>query len=392
MFDMSNGRRAAIQGLAWDHPRAIGPLRATAADWQIQAGVQVDWHARSLQEFADQPLEDVVERYDLVVFDHPHVGLVAEEGLLAPLDAYLDAAFLDEQAAASVGASHRSYQWKGHQWGLAIDAAGHVSAYRPDLLAVLGVGVPATWDDVLALAQLARERGWAIGLPAIPVDCLMSFLSLCANAGAEPFASPDVAVERAVGLQALTRLRALFDVAHPSAGDENPIAVLDRMAAGSQVPYCPLLFGYSNYARAGFRENVIRFAPLPSCGHGRVGGILGGAGIGVSASSPNATAAAAYAGYIATGSVQRGTYVTAGGQPGHRSAWTDRTANALTHGFFSDTLAALDSAYLRPRDRRFVAVQTRGGELLHDFLVGAERDPDAVLDALDALHRDAALA
>lgn len=387
MFGMSNAHGTGLRGLAWDHPRAISPLRATAAEWQPQAGVPVEWQARSLQEFADQPLEDVVDDFDLVVFDHPHVGLVADEGLLAPFDEHLDPAFLAEQAAGSVGASHRSYEWRGHQWGLAIDAAGHVSAYRPDLLEALGVDVPATWEDVLALAKLARERGASIALPAIPVDCMMSFLSLCANSGADPFGSPGAAVERAAGLRALESLRALFDQAHPAGRAENPIAVLDRMASGADVAYCPLLFGYSNYARDGFRDHVVRFAPLPSAGHGHIGGILGGAGIGVSARSRNVEAATAYAAYVASPAVQRGGYVIAGGQPGHRAAWTDPAANALTHGFFSDTLGALDAAYLRPRDRGFVAVQARGGELLHEFLVGEGGDPDGVLDALDALHR-----
>src|SRR6476660_8889410 len=141
MFDLSNARAPHLRGLAWDHPRAIAPLRATAAQWQLQTGVTVAWEARSLQAFADQPLEDVVEQYDLVVFDHPHVGVVAEHGLLVPLDAHVDPGFLEDQATGSVGASHRSYEWHGRQWGLAIDAAGHVSAYRPDLLDDLGVGI-----------------------------------------------------------------------------------------------------------------------------------------------------------------------------------------------------------------------------------------------------------
>ena len=162
--------------------------------------------------------------------------------------------------------------------------------------------------------------------------------------------------------------------------------MLDRMATGQQVAYCPLLFGYSNYGRVGFRNNVVRFAPLPG-GDGRVGGILGGAGIGVSSASRNVPAACAYAAYVADPAVQRGTYVLAGGQPGHRAAWTDPPVNALTHGFFSDTLAALDASYMRPRDPGWLAVQNRGGQLIHEFLVSGDRDRDALLDALDALHR-----
>jgi multiple sugar transport system substrate-binding protein len=389
MFEKAN---AVLHGLAWDHPRAIAPLRATAAEWRARSGVEVVWHARTLQEFADQPLEDVVERCDLVVFDHPHVGVVAEQELLVPLDAHLAPELLAEQAAGSVGPSHASYEWEGRQWGLAIDGAGHVSAYRPDLLEDLGIGVPDTWDDVIACAHLARERGVAIALPAIPVDCLMSFLSLCANAGAQPFAAPEVAVEREVGRAALERLGELFDLVHPSARDENPIAVLERMAGGDGVPYCPLLFGYSNYARDGFREHLVRFAPIPSGGAGHAGGILGGAGIGVSARSAHLTEAVAYAAHLASPAVQRGTYVTSGGQPAHRAAWTDAAADELTHGFFSGTLPALDAAYLRPRHPRFVEVQTRGGELLRKFLVDRDRDADGVLDELDALHRAAGVA
>ena len=52
----------------------------------------------------------------------------AATGCLSPLDELIEAPFLADQAANSVGPSHRSYSYGGHQWALATDAAGHMSA------------------------------------------------------------------------------------------------------------------------------------------------------------------------------------------------------------------------------------------------------------------------
>ena len=100
----------------------------------VQPEVRIVWDTRSLQAFADFPVQKLAESYDLLVIDHPFVGFAAADGCLL-LDEHIDAAVLTDQAANSVGPSHRSYIYGGHQWALATDAAGHVSAYRPDLLA-----------------------------------------------------------------------------------------------------------------------------------------------------------------------------------------------------------------------------------------------------------------
>jgi multiple sugar transport system substrate-binding protein len=79
-------------------------------------------------------------------------------------------------------------------------------------------------------------------------------------------------------------------------------------------------------------------------------------------------------------------YLEGGGQPGHRSAWTDDAANQATGGFFRDTLDAVDASYLRPRYDGFLAFQDEAGGLVHRFLRTGE-DADGVLDALDASYR-----
>ena len=93
-----------------------------------------------------------------------------------------------------------------------------------------------------------------------------------------------------------------------------------------------------------------------------------------------------YACFTAEPTTQRTTYAEAGGQPGHRSAWTDPSVNASSSSFFADTLAALDAAYLRPRYDGVLGFQEAGGDLIHAWLrEGA--DTGAVLDDLDARYR-----
>ena len=112
----------------------------------------------------------------------------------------------------------------------------------------------------------------------------------------------------------------------------------------------------------------------------------GGAGLAVSAARPNVDEAIDYARFTADPRIQRTTYVEGGGQPGHRSAWTDAAVNAASSGFFADTLAALDAAYLRPRYDGIVGFQDSGGELITGWLRDGG-DAGAILGLLDARYR-----
>ena len=131
---MPDDRGVELRGITWDHERGRDPLLATAARFESERGIRVAWEVRSLQGFADASIPELAETYDLLVLDHPHIGEIVASGALLALDDVLDAAFVADQALNSVGPSHASYEWDGHLWALAIDAAGHVSAYRPDLL------------------------------------------------------------------------------------------------------------------------------------------------------------------------------------------------------------------------------------------------------------------
>jgi multiple sugar transport system substrate-binding protein len=376
-----------LRGTTWDHPRGWGGVRAAAEAFaSIHPDVRVRWDVRSLQAFADQPVEQLAEGSDLIVLDHPAIGQAVARGALVPLDEQLDDDFLEEQATSSVGRSHESYTWNGHQWALAIDAAAQVAAYRPDLLERAGASVPRTWDDVRLLSDALRTLGSSIAMPAIPVDAACAFLGACRALGGEPFGAQDGVVAREVGREALGLLRDVVARCDPRSLGWNPPTALHVMATTDEVVYVPLTFLYASFAREGVAPHLLRFAAGPVGAAGVPSGTLGGAGLAVSASSSHPSEACAYAAFTASADVQRGVYARGGGQPGHRAAWIDREVNATSGGAFADTLDALDAAYLRPRDDGFIHFQDEAGDLVHAHLRDGG-DVDEVLDAVDASYR-----
>ena len=158
-----------LRGITWDHSRGYLPMVATAQRFaELHPDARIQWEKRSLQQFADWPIEKLARHYDLLVIDHPFVGYASENDVLLPLDEHVPAAFLAEQAASSVGPSHASYFYGGHQWALAIDAATPVAGFRRDLLERAGAVPPTTWAELLDLASRGLvAESCAPALPAI---------------------------------------------------------------------------------------------------------------------------------------------------------------------------------------------------------------------------------
>ncbi len=192
-----------LRGVTWKHDRGLAPMLATAREFANRyPGVQIQWEVRSLHEFGDASTKSFAENYDLIVIDHPFMGEVARDQLMLPLDEFIAPATLAALESESVGASHASYFYDGHQWALAIDAASQVAGYRPDLLEEAGVSVPETWDQVF---ELARIRPGFVSVALFPLDSLMCFFTLCANAGHPPFSQgADRAVDHEAGEFAIT--------------------------------------------------------------------------------------------------------------------------------------------------------------------------------------------
>jgi multiple sugar transport system substrate-binding protein len=372
-----------LTGMTWNHSRGYVPLVATAQRYQdAHPDVSIEWERRSLQEFADAPIERLAERFDLIVIDHPFVGHAAAHPVLLPLDEYLPAEFLEDQATKSVGASHRSYEYGGHQWALAIDAATPVSAHRPDVLARHDAITPETWDDLLALAR----RG-LVALPAIPIDALMDFYMLCIAFGDEPFARADEIAPLPTGVAALEALGELVSLCDPACLVRNPIRTYEAMIASDNVGYCPFAYGYSNYARPEYASRTLAFGGLVAFAGARLRSTLGGTGLAISRACRHPEVALDYAQWIASPEVQAGLFAITGGQPGHRSAWLDPELNAMSGNYFTDTLATVDEAYLRPRYDGYLWFQDRASPEVHAYLTEGGSAP-AVVDRLNRLYRE----
>lgn len=384
---MSNSARVTLTGSTWGHERGYGPLKKLNAQHPDLFPADVNWDVRTLQEFADQPMSELSKKYDLIVFDHPWIGEIAAKEYFYPLDDLLSKEYIDDQARNSVGPSHKSYIWGGKLYGIQIDAAGHVSAKRPDLLAKHGLTIPETWRETLSLAEeLQSKRLPLITLSLDPVNIWCLYMTLAANKKFDPYTNGQTVLDRKDSAEILEFIIALAKFGPSSAFDWNPINVLDEMSSTNNLLYCPSLFGYSNYSVAGFRDHLVEFGHIPSAGFGHIGGIIGGAGIGITKSCKHPEVAAKVIEVLGSPTIQRTLYQTLGGQPGHRGAWVDKELNARTFNFFTNTLQNLDNGYLRPRFPGFIEIQTNCGDIMAEAVYGKTSVTKAV-DGIDVMYR-----
>ncbi len=357
-------------------------MLATARDYErlVDGAVRIEWVARSLKEFGMTSVESLAREFDLIVLDHPHIGVVAESGCVVAFDDVVDAGELALLGADSPGHSHESYRHGGRQWALAIDAACQSSAWRPDLIEE----VPRTWDDVVALSRSGK-----VCWPLCDVDAAASLMTLAASAGAPCATSEDRFVDREVGEWALATMRAVARASDPVCRTLNPIGALEAMSRSGAFVYSPLLFCYVNYSRADAPGASIRYGNVPALAANvdAKGALLGGAGLAVSALRGESREAVDYALYVASPSVQAGSYFSSGGQPAHHAAWSDPALDVRSGGFFSGLEPAMAGSFTRPRGPRFAAFQNEMIRHFTDWFESSER-PGQFLDTLDALFRN----
>jgi len=369
-----------LTGITWDHPRGYAPLIASSKQYSALTGITVQWEKRSLTHFGDQSLESLAHRFDLLIIDHPHIGVAKETGCLLPLDELLGEKKLDELKQDTAGPSFASYRYNNLQWAIPVDAAVQCSAGRPDLMENLKT--PATWDEVFALAELLKRKKLKVGMALCPTDCLCSFLTLTAQLGSPIREGSEILVDKETGTRALEMMRQMRDCFHTNCLHWNPIQLYDHMSERDDVAYSPLGFGYTNYSRKGFRKNLLTFAVAPGIAHA----VLGGAGIAVSSHSNHRAEAAQYAAWIASPDIQSSLYVDEQGQPSSITAWKSNHANGLTHHFFTNVLDSLNQAYVRPRYSGWPSFQTWLGETVHKYLKD-NSDPLAIIELIQAEYR-----
>lgn len=371
-----------LKGITWNHSRGFLPMVATAQRFaELYPNVQITWEKRSLQAFADYSIQELAERFDLLVIDHPWAGFAAKTKSIIPLDKYLPADYLQDQAQHTVGASFESYSYDGHQWALPIDAATPVAASRPDILSKLGLALPKSFDDLLALA----DKG-LVAFAGIPIDILMNFYTLCCSLGEDPCQNDTEVVSTATGVKALQmyqQLASKIDVANFA---RNPIQVYEAMTKTDDIAYCPFAYGYSNYSRRGYARKLLHFHDMISLdGKNNLRSTLGGTGLAISAKCAEIAIAVDYAAFVGSPNCQSGLYFECGGQPGHLAAWQDEEVNRQSQNYFANTLPALQRAFLRPRYHGSMYFQDHAGDVVRDYLMKGG-DELAVLSTLNKLY------
>mgnify|MGYP005986999471 CR=1 FL=1 len=364
---------AALKGMTWDHPRGYDCVVAASKSYEAETGIKVEWDKRSLQAFADAPILDLAESYDFIVLDHPHVGQIAETGALLPLP-------YQPNRETSLGGSEESYLWNDRCWAYALDAACQMAVHRPDL----GSPLPTHWDAFTA-PDASRYNALT---PLLPVDAFDMFMTIVAGRGEDDLPrSPDAFVTDQNGHYALHILRALYDLGPDEQVDMNPIRVLETLSTTNEFACSPCLFGYVNYARAGFRDHRLQYFDLPLCeGFDVPRAILGGAGIGVSAKTQTPDAAIAFAQWITSEPVQSGIYLANNGQPANRRTWRAQAKNPDVAPFFDKGFHTIDNAWTRPRDVWFLGFVDDVCAIMPDFF-RKQIPVETFLDTLNTLYR-----
>ncbi|MFP5266021.1 MAG: ABC transporter substrate-binding protein [Acidobacteriota bacterium] len=372
-----------LNGITWNHSRALPPLVATAQRFEeLHPGVEIVWRRRSLHEFGHADITELAKTFDLLVVDHPFTGDAEAKGALEDLLPLLTAEEVKDFETDTMGQCFESYVYHGRLYALPIDAAAPAASLRPDVLARNGAETPGMWSDVIRLAHRGLVR-----MPAFPADLFLNWMGLCVSSGATVASNPEQLADRQIGTAALEMLRELAELMPAEIYRLNPIGLYEQMASTDRIAYCPFAYTYSNYSREGFGAKRVRFADPVLLNDGRtMRTVLGGTGIAISTGCAERSLALEYIRFVANPTCQRTLYGVAGGQPARRSAWRDAELNALSDDFFLRTAGSVETAYVRPRYRGYVALQEHGGSCIAEFCRDGG-DAQLVLEKVDALYR-----
>lgn len=367
-----------LMGIAWDHHRGYEPLRAASKVFAKEnPNVNIKWDIRSLKEFGDMPIEDLIGKYDFITIDHPYMGQADANNLLLNLKENITAEVLDVHFKQSVGPSFKSYNFNNKLYALPIDAAALVAAYRKDILSIIGLtNIPKSRSNLLSFYK-KLPSGISVAWALCPTDFWCAFLTLCAQESGRDFIQ-NYSVNHNIGSKALDEIKLHLEFIHPESMHWNPIQILDRMGKSDDIAYCPYLFGYTNYSRSGYCKNLIHFTNSPVNSKNNVSTILGGVGLAISANCKEVNTAVEFVKYVASPEIQEGVYTQEAGQPANLKAWTSEKNNNMCSNFFVNTLKTMEKAYVRPQHPKWNSFQEQGAHLLHEGVLRNIESPTLI--------------
>ncbi|MCB8878082.1 ABC transporter substrate-binding protein [Acidisoma silvae] len=331
--------------------------------------------------------------YDVVQIDSIYLKGYVQAGHLKQLDNLVPQAQLADFFSDIPPALRQMYSADGKTYGMATVANCQRLIANTVHLKAAGLGVPQTWDDLLAASQKtvnpgAKQFGFVAGTERL-IKAFSVWLPIFWANGGELFdAKMKPIFGDQTGVDALTFLLELMKTM-PTGGAAYTEADETRAMATGLGTLDPVAWIPDAIVTASpdMRPNLVS-AVSPK---GKVcqAPVMGGMGLTVSNYSRDAQAAAEYLAWFNSRDVQSKDLVPHGGQPCRNSAWA---ANASAKPWFPAVAASLKVAKIRPQLPEWGQIDSAAGVQLSRAFVGEITPQQAMQNAqkaADGIMRDA---
>ena len=121
-------------------------------------GCRIQQRAFSIDRLYEESIHNAQRKrsnYDIIAFNLPWIGELAEKRILMPLDQVMDISRLDP--ADFHPASWQAAHWGEHCYGVPVQTTPELLFFRRDLLAEKGLTPPATTDELLEAAKALHD-------------------------------------------------------------------------------------------------------------------------------------------------------------------------------------------------------------------------------------------
>ncbi|QGA68103.1 extracellular solute-binding protein [Sulfolobus sp. E11-6] len=366
-------------GMTWNDPRGYDSIRKISEEFRKNSNIEILWDKRSLYDFTVYPVDKLADMYDLIVVDYPAVGDIAKSNKFIPIDEILPKKTIEYIQKISIGKTFESYLYEGRLWAIPIDAAVQVSAYRPDLFTKFNLYVPRNWNEVKNVKSKCK-----IGMPLSPIHLHSSFITLSVNLGINPFyVSIDSDTHNKL-FEILGIIEYIYNSCQDLCIDTDPIKLLNYMAEEDDICYVPLIYGYYNYSRKGYRKNIIKFSDIPTFSNIPYGSVLGGAGLSISKKNKYIDETIKFIEWFLDFNNQK-IFFKYLGQPSDVRIWLDMEVNEVANNSYLNTLCTINLAYIRPNFPGFVNLHEEAGKTLRDFILN-RLDKKATIEKLREIN------
>ncbi len=366
-------KTVTLTGITWKNPRGYDPLVEASRSYENKTpDINIKWEQYPWYEFEHRILDDFKNKtgiYDIIMFDHPWTGTLCKNGWLLPWDDYLPNTYFRLLRRRVVPPSVESYNYKGKQWALPLDAASHCALYQK--AKGLETTLPVHWEDIKDWATEAQKMGYktplVLSLQGVLGSCL--FLSMMAAYGKPAFSNPEEEnIHVPTAEYILTLLKELQVYCPPKSSKWAPWDIYEKFSANKDLLYSPSLFAYVNYLGTAHNGKQLHISRVPIFSHNKKSkAIIGGVGLGLTRSCRNIKAAVDYGTYLMSDLVQKEIFPIHNGQPAFKAVWEDDSINETVNNFYKDLKPNMDNGYIRPRYNGFHDVELAIGQTLQKW-------------------------